>query len=468
MTDPMKTRRTPRFEPGDRVRVRYGVTAPDFEDIPLGGWTGVVTGVEQVDDLIDYEVEWDRRTLDGMHPVYRKRCERDDLDVETMCLTEEDIEPDDGTHVPIEQPTGIKTPPLSERDEDDRVRRALGLTHDDPIPGISHETLGAYYRYLTGHLKFPFTAYCGEEEIGPYSRKRATMTVTGLIDPDGDVVGLEDGLFCTGRDRGNEFEVPLCEIEVKKKDPNSKPVSDYAYWFHNWPSQDEIDTDQEEFDEFEESEIPRPTLGLFIKAILVCGVGGGVLGVTAGAALGTIKWAGPAAMIGGIPLAIVGALVLGRYGSLVGAVKRLRFVSLLGAVLGLVGGGLIGAYAGLVLVTLPWSLFGLVAGILVGPFVISQKRRRSVSFRATFLGTCAGVLVATFRHDQTQATSGAISGLITGLLAGAGLVLLSVAAVYLTAAGPTRHEEGDEEPDESREGEEDEDHDDGGGGLRLR
>ena len=100
----------PRFQPGDRVRGRCGVTVPGFEDIPLGGWAGTIEMSEQVDDQITYEIEWDRRTLDGMHPVYKSRCERDGLDPETMWLGEEDIEPDDGSPVPIEPPTAIRTP----------------------------------------------------------------------------------------------------------------------------------------------------------------------------------------------------------------------------------------------------------------------------------------------------------------------------------------------------------------------
>src|SRR3954447_7280699 len=131
----------PCFQPGDRVRVRSGVTVPDFEDIPLGGWSGTIETVEQVDDQITYEIEWDRRTLDGMHPVYKKRCERDGLDPATMWLGEEDVEPDDGTPAPIEQPTVIRTPPLAEKDQDDRVRMALGLTHDDPLPDVNREAL---------------------------------------------------------------------------------------------------------------------------------------------------------------------------------------------------------------------------------------------------------------------------------------------------------------------------------------
>src|SRR3954471_7702946 len=108
-----------RFEAGARVRVRSGVTVPDFEDIPLGGWSGRIESVERVDDQIDFEVRWDRRTLDAMHPVYRKRCERDGRELETMWLTEGVVEPDAGTPVPIQQPTKIVTPPLSERDQDD-------------------------------------------------------------------------------------------------------------------------------------------------------------------------------------------------------------------------------------------------------------------------------------------------------------------------------------------------------------
>ena len=100
---------TPRFQVGDKVRVKSGVIDPDFPDIPLGGWTGTVTEVEQADDQITYEIKWNKRTLNGMHPVYRKRCERDGLEMESMWLGEEDIEPDDGTPVSMEQPTQIKT-----------------------------------------------------------------------------------------------------------------------------------------------------------------------------------------------------------------------------------------------------------------------------------------------------------------------------------------------------------------------
>ena len=70
----------PRFQVGNKVRVKYGVIDPDFPDIPLGGWTGTVTEVEQTEDQITYEIKRDKRTLNGIHPAYCKRCERDALE----------------------------------------------------------------------------------------------------------------------------------------------------------------------------------------------------------------------------------------------------------------------------------------------------------------------------------------------------------------------------------------------------
>ena len=451
----------PRFQVGDKVRVRQGLHDPILTETHLGGWSGTIKEIEQSEDEITYEIEWDKRTLDGMHPAYRKSCERDGLEMETMWLDEEYVEPDDGSPMPIEQPTGIKTPPLSERDQDDRVRMALGLTHDDPLPEISLETLLTYHRYLTANLKFPFNAYCGEEEVGPFSRKRATMTVTGLIDPVREGLGVEDGLVCKGRGRGDEIEVPLAEIEVGKKNPNFKLISDYAYWFHNWPCRDESEIDREDDGQDIGSEIPPPGMLIFTKAVLLCVVGGGILGATIGAALKTFNGAGLAALIGGIPLGMIGALILGRYGIIAGAVNRLRFGAFLGAVLGSLGGGLVGVVAGLTVVALPWSLLGLIAGMFLGPYVLPQKQRRLVSFRAASFGTCGGVLISAFRHDQAGATAGAVSGAITGLVA-AVLLLLFIGAVYLIPRTPMGYDEEDEVFEKVEE--EDEDH----GGLRLR
>ncbi len=453
---------SPRFQVGDKVRVKYGVIDPDFPDMPLGGWTGTVTEISKHEDQTNCVFELDERTLTSIHPIYKQRCEIDGLDYGFMGLSQEEIEPDDGKAVPIEQPTAIVPRPLSPNDQDDRVRMALGLTHDDPLPDVSLETLMTYYRYLAANLKFPFDAYYGEEEVGPFSHKRATMALSGLLDPMREGLGEEDGLLCKGRGRGHEIEVPLAEIEVGKKNPNFKLISDYAYWFHNWPCSDEGDIDREHHGQDIWSEIQPPGPWGSTKTVLVCGIGGGILGTMIGAALKTLNGAGLAALIGGIPLGMIGALILGRYGIIFGAVNRLRFGAFIGAVLGSLGGGLVGVVAGLTVVALPWSLLGLIAGMFLGPYVLPQKQQRLVSFRAASFGTCGGILISAFRHDQARATAGAVFGAIIGLVVAAGLVLLLIGTVYLFPKTPM---EFDEEHEVFEKGEEDEDH---GGGLRLR
>ena len=61
---------SPRFRVGDKVRVKYGVIDPDFSDIPLGGWSGTVTGdrAGRRRDHLRYQVgqenaEWDAPDL---------------------------------------------------------------------------------------------------------------------------------------------------------------------------------------------------------------------------------------------------------------------------------------------------------------------------------------------------------------------------------------------------------------------
>ena len=215
----------PRLEPGVTVRVRHGVRDPDFPDIPLGGRAGTVKEVERAKGETTYLIAWDRAILRGMHPVYKKRCERDGLELESMWLGDEDLEPDDGTPVPIEQPTSIVTAPLSEKDQDDRVRMALGLTHDHPLPDVSSKTLRAYYHYLKDRLKLPFKAR--SEGDG------SSLTVHRLPDLKEYDVDEEEGLLCEARSSGGPFDVPLSELD-EAGSGNRKLVGDYGYWFGNY------------------------------------------------------------------------------------------------------------------------------------------------------------------------------------------------------------------------------------------
>src|SRR4051794_13041473 len=109
----------PRFKVGDKVRVKAGVKDPDFPDMPLGGWTGQVTEIIEHDGQINCMFKLDERTLAGIHPIYKRRCEVDGLDLEFMVLGQDEIELDTGVPSTIEQPTAIVPRPLSKDDQDD-------------------------------------------------------------------------------------------------------------------------------------------------------------------------------------------------------------------------------------------------------------------------------------------------------------------------------------------------------------
>jgi hypothetical protein len=220
-----------RFVVGDVVRVRSGVTDPDFPDIPLGGWAGKITEVEDGDPPL-YLIRWSQETLKNIHPVYRKRCERDGLDHEEMRLGEDELEPDSGGPVVLEQPTKIVTPPLTMKDQDDRIRAVFGLTRDDLLPEVDEDSLRTYYQYLAAKLKFPVEAtWAKEAGLGEVTEKVSILALGGSDDDP----WLDDmsGIICEAKMSRGEGNLPLAEMEKIKGKPNKQLIEDYAYWFWN-------------------------------------------------------------------------------------------------------------------------------------------------------------------------------------------------------------------------------------------
>jgi hypothetical protein len=216
-----------RFAVGDRVRVRHGVTDYDNPDLPLGGWAAEI---QEIHDEGSYIVRWTEETLATVHPIYRKRCERDGTVFEIYGLGEEDLVPDAGGPLEIEPPARIATKPLSKKNQDDRVRMVLGLTSNDPLPEVTTPLLAAYRTFLAAHLSFPFEARHEPERGGP-----AVVKVTGLGEIEDDAMVDEHyGLLCTARFGRRGIVAPLDALERVEGRTNRQLVDDYSYWFQNW------------------------------------------------------------------------------------------------------------------------------------------------------------------------------------------------------------------------------------------
>ena len=129
-----KKRRPPtpaEFNIGDNVRVKEAVTDGDYPDMPLRGWAGTIA---EISDNGIYTVRWSEETLASIHPVFKKLCEKDGLEFDQYWLGADDLEPDAGGPLDIEQPQQITTRPLSPKDEDGRIRMIFGLTSNDTLP----------------------------------------------------------------------------------------------------------------------------------------------------------------------------------------------------------------------------------------------------------------------------------------------------------------------------------------------
>ena len=220
------------FAKGDLVRAKPGVVHDQYPDIPLGGWVGKVKRIGWLTP-IGYAVHWTKPTLDQTHPVFFKRCQRDEMKPYKYWLDENQLEAAaEEAPVTMEQPTNVVTRPLSTDDPDDRIRIVFGLTSDDAIPAANEDTQRRFFDYLEAHLSFPFRAdYAAASVLG--SDTSETVQILGFADPPLD---RKEGIVCEARKGEHEFRVPLCNIYIHEDDPNSQYVEDYTYCL--WEVQD--------------------------------------------------------------------------------------------------------------------------------------------------------------------------------------------------------------------------------------
>jgi hypothetical protein len=238
------------FAVGDRVLVQNGVADPDYADLRLGGWAGTIV---KIDDEGLCSVKLNQFTLDHIHPIFRKRCERDDLHIDMLEMCQEDLDPDLGEGLALEEPTNIQTKPLDLNDQDDRIRAALGLTTDDAIPMVEKPILRQYFDYLKTNLRFPFPATYSHHD----GKKRVVRPISVVGMSDDFPIEDEYGLVCVVKDDAEQWEVPVVLLKVGKNDANHQLLADYRRWFADWGDLMPVQQDSEwADDEVDEPEPP--------------------------------------------------------------------------------------------------------------------------------------------------------------------------------------------------------------------
>lgn len=394
------------------VGVKPGVTDPDYADMPLGGWTGVIRDADLKATPRSYCVEWSAATLAQMHPLHRRRCERDGFEFETMWLPESALQEHHGEPVVIEQPANLSESDIDPGAVGDRVRSVFGLPIDAAFPDVNEESLKRYHRHLRSKLAFPFLAVVTlEDDDDPIP-----LLVMGLV--DADEIDMERGIECTAQAQVHgALAVPLAAITTPH--PHNRPlIADYTNWYYG-----EVDIEQAE----SMPSISGRWLTFFGMVFLTLGAGA-LFGIALGTLLGAYDFAWTAALIGMPCLAILAYL----FGSVaeeseagpahLGLAPRPRNVAFL--LLGIP----CGALAGAMLITLPGMIVGAVACALFAGCVLRSHKQLSPACVGALLGSLAQAYLWDWKGSLIGTGWGAALGAGAGALLVGGLI---AAAIFL-------------------------------------
>ena len=207
----------PKFPVGSVVHVRRGLTDFDYPNMPFGGWVGRVVEVQE-DTCTTCLVRWSPETIAVVSRFFDHRW-----DFTETWLDEDDLEHDDGTLMPVEQPTGTL---FSGADREDRIRSVFGLFSGDPLPRTCMDAFLDYYEHLAARLSFPFVG--DFRRGGERWRRPRPMSVVRLFQKAG--VNDSDGILCRAVDDKGARGMPLAEARVAPNSANAQLLADYRYW----------------------------------------------------------------------------------------------------------------------------------------------------------------------------------------------------------------------------------------------
>ena len=77
---------------GARIRVRPGVTVPEFPEVACAGWTGRIAEIAGKKADPKYVIEWDEAVVEAMPRSYVEQCEQQGLFYRMACFSADEIE----------------------------------------------------------------------------------------------------------------------------------------------------------------------------------------------------------------------------------------------------------------------------------------------------------------------------------------------------------------------------------------
>jgi hypothetical protein len=405
------------------VRVKAGVTDADYPDIPLGGWAGTVSDFDNRRRPPLYEIEWNEATLAAMHPVYQRRCARDDRAIELSWVSENDLEADPGGEPVIEQPTQLRPRPLNPEGPTDVTLAIFGLTSDDALPPFNQESLTRYHQHLSEQLKFPFPAlYIGQ--VGPRGDPDIQIARVEGLAPLAES-NLSEGLIAEAIIDGRRQRAPLAFFQAPPGERSARELQAYLFWTMS----------------SSEEETPPPgRLWSRTRSLLNLAFISSILGLLIGAMLETLPGARLAGQIGAGIFAVLGVIFGGGFELDERKNRGLQMGCAGGLFFGLIAGIAVGAAVGGMVVAYPGSLLGLLGGVVLYKLLGALQWPRFGPILFPLLGGAVGAMVYVFLQDAGKAASGAWFGGLIGLGVGV-LFFLGLSAYIGTVASSAQTEE---------------------------
>lgn len=392
------------------VAVKAGVTDPDYPDMPLGGWTGVICDADVKATPRSYRVAWSAATLDLMHPLHRRRCERDGFEVETMWLPESALQEHHGEPIVVEQPTHLSECDIDPDASGERVRAVFGLPIDAALPEVDEQSLKRYHRYLRSKLSFPFLAVVTlDEEDDPIP-----LVVMDLIDVD--EIAIERGIECCAEAQVHgAIAVSLADLTTPHLH-NRPLIEDYTDWYYGDVAADPSES------------MPPISAGwlTFFGIVFLILAAGTLCGIVLGASLGAYDFAWTAALVGMPSLAILGYV----FGSAVeesrSSPAHLALAPKARNIAFFLLGIPCGALAGAVLITLPGMIVGAIACVLLTGCVLRSEKKVLPACIGALLGSLIQAYLWDWEGSLVGTGWGAALGASTAALVVMGFVTLAV------------------------------------------
>jgi hypothetical protein len=231
---------------GDSARVKKGIYAADYEDLPMDGWQGRVVDIEG--DLLT--IELDSITLQLLSEEYVVDSIENGFDFTQVSLELDELElatPRDT----LEQTQAMQDEIEIKFSNDDVVVRVLDILKVADI-SVNKKSLQKYLNYLQTTLILPFQAtgfenfeweepfLFGNKAKAEYEKMKLTkpsytdvFEVLSLNTKVNDTMGIMANVRRVSDKK--DFILPLWDLKVVDEDSlEAEVVSDYASWMTNF------------------------------------------------------------------------------------------------------------------------------------------------------------------------------------------------------------------------------------------